>query len=87
MAVSIRLKRLGKRHVPQYRVVVIDSKDRRDGREIEAIGLYQPKTDPALVKIDEEKALEWLRKGARPSATVRSLLSKNGTMAKFAAGE
>ncbi len=85
MAVCIRLKRLGKRHVAQYRVVVIDERKRRDGRELDAIGIYQPKTDPAIVQIDEDKALEWLRKGARPSATVRSLLSKQGTMAKFGA--
>jgi len=85
MAVSIRLKRIGKRHVPQYRVVVMDKRRRRDGRQIDTIGLYQPKGDPAVVRIDEDKALEWLRKGARPSATVRSLLSDQGIMAKFAA--
>ena len=85
MAVSIRLKRFGKRGAPSYRVVVIDERRRRDGRQIDTIGIYQPKGDPATVRIDEEKALEWLQKGARPSATVRSLLSKQGVMAKFAA--
>jgi len=85
MAASIRLRRVGKRHVPQYRVVVIDERKRRDGRQIDTIGIYQPKGDPATVRIDEEKALEWLRKGARPSATVRSLFSKQGIMTKFAA--
>ena len=85
MAVSIRLKRFGKRGDPHYRVVVIDERRRRDGRQIDTIGIYQPKSDPATVRIDEEKALEWLQKGARPSATVRSLLSKQGIMAKLAA--
>jgi len=85
MAVSIRLKRFGKRGAPSYRVVVIDERRRRDGRQIDTIGIYQPKSDPATVRIDEEKALEWLQKGARPSATVRSLLSKQGIMAKLAA--
>ena len=85
MAVSIRLKRFGKRHEPHYRVVVIDERRGRDGRQIDTIGIYQPKGDPATVRIDEEKALGWLRKGARPSATVRNLLSKQGIMAKFAA--
>jgi len=85
MAVSIRLKRFGKRGAPHYRVVVIDERRRRDGRQIDTIGIYQPKSDPATVRIDEEKVLEWLQKGARPSATVRSLLSKQGIMAKFAA--
>jgi len=85
MAVSIRLKRFGKRGAPSYLVVVIDERRRRDGRQIDTIGIYQPKSDPATVRIDEEKALEWLQKGARPSATVRSLLSKQGIMAKLAA--
>ncbi len=86
MAVSIRLKRFGKRHAPYYRVVVIDERRRRDGRQIDEIGIYQPKDDPAVVRIDEEKAIEWLRKGAQPSATVRSLLSEQGIMKKFAEG-
>ena len=86
MAVSIRLKRFGKRGAPSYRVVVIDKRQRRDGRQIDTIGIYQPKGDPVTVRIDEEKALDWLRKGARPSATVRSLLSDRGIMAKVAAG-
>jgi len=85
MGASIRLKRFGKRHAPYYRVVVIDKRRRRDGRQIDTLGIYQPNSDPATFEIEEEKVLEWLRQGAQPSATVRSLLSQRGIMAKFAA--
>lgn len=82
--VKIRLKRMGAAKAPFYRIVVLDSRTRRDGREIEVLGTYDPKANPALVKIDEEKVLEWLNKGALPSDTIRNILSKNGTMKKFA---
>lgn len=82
--VKIRLKRMGAKKSPFYRIVVNDARTRRDGREIEVLGTYDPKTNPALVKIDEEKTLEWLNNGAMPSDTVRNILSKNGIMKKFA---
>lgn len=83
MSVVIRLKRMGKKKQPFYRVVVADSRSPRDGRFIENIGTYDPKKDPAEIIIQEEKALEWMRTGAKPSDTVRSLLSRIGVMAKF----
>ncbi|EGL82582.1 30S ribosomal protein S16 [Caldalkalibacillus thermarum TA2.A1] len=83
MAVKIRLKRMGAKKKPFYRVVVADSRSPRDGRFIEQIGTYNPLSQPAEIKIDEEKALKWLQNGAKPSDTVRSLLSKTGVLAKF----
>ncbi len=83
MAVRIRLKRIGAHKAPFYRVVVSDSHSPRDGRFIEEIGTYNPVSQPAQVKIDEEKALKWLQNGAQASDTVRSLLSKAGVLAKF----
>jgi len=80
--VKIRLRRMGRRNRPFYRVVVADSRSPRDGKFIEVIGHYNPLTDPAAVTIDEEKALKWLRCGAEPTDTVRSLLSKLGIMDK-----
>lgn len=82
--VKMRLKRMGAKKVPFYRIVIADSRSRRDGRDIDTIGTYDPTKSPAVVTINEEKALEWLNKGAVPTDTVRSLLSKNGTMKKFA---
>lgn len=81
--VKLRLKRMGAKKVPFYRIVAADSKSRRDGREIETLGTYDPTKKPAIVNIDEEKALAWLNKGAVPTDTVRALLSKNGTLKKF----
>ena len=81
--VKLRLKRMGAKKVPFYRIVAADSRSRRDGRDIEMIGTYDPTKQPAIVNIDEEKAIEWLNKGAVPTDTVRNLLSKNGTMAKY----
>ncbi|UNC92745.1 30S ribosomal protein S16 [Candidatus Contubernalis alkaliaceticus] len=78
MAVKIRLKRLGAKKSPFYRIVVADSRFPRDGRFIEEIGYYNPLTDPTTLKIDEEKAVQWLQKGAQPSDTVRALLNKAG---------
>jgi len=85
--VKIRLKRMGAKKVPFYRIVVTDSRNARDGREIEVLGTYDPKKNPALVNIDENKILEWLNTGAQPSDTVRNILSKNGIMAKFTANK
>jgi small subunit ribosomal protein S16 len=83
MATRIRLKRMGAHKAPYYRVVVTDSRSPRDGRFIEEIGYYNPLTEPTTVKIDEEKALKWLKNGAQASDTVRSLFSKAGIMTKF----
>ena len=83
MAVKIRLKRMGAKKNPFYRVVVADSRFPRDGRFIEAIGYYNPTTDPVDVKIDNELALKWLNNGAQPSDTVRNILSSVGVMKQF----
>ena len=83
MAVKIRLKRMGAKKKPFYRIVVADSRSRRDGRFIETIGTYNPLAEPAEIKIDEELALKWLQNGAKPSDTVRNLLSKQGILEKF----
>ena len=80
--VKIRLRRMGRRNRPFYRVVAADSRSPRDGKFIEIIGHYNPLTDPATVSIDEEKALKWLACGAQPTDTVRSLLGKLGIMDK-----
>jgi len=76
MAVKIRLKRMGAKKAPFYRVVVADSRAPRDGRFIEEIGYYNPTTEPATVKIDAEKAANWIKNGAQPSDTVKRLLNK-----------
>jgi len=76
MAVKIRLKRMGAKHAPFYRVVVADSRSPRDGRFIEEIGYYNPTTEPTTIKIDVEKAANWMKNGAQPSDTVKRLLSK-----------
>ncbi|HAA38187.1 MAG TPA: 30S ribosomal protein S16 [Firmicutes bacterium] len=78
MAVRIRLKRVGAKKRPFYRIVVADSRSPRDGRFIDEIGVYNPTTDPITLKIDDEKAQAWLQKGAQPSDTVKSLLAKAG---------
>jgi len=83
MAVKIRLKRLGAKKAPFYRIVVADSRAPRDGRDIETLGTYNPLTDPATVMIDEEAALKWLGNGAKPSDTARNILSQQGIMEKF----
>ena len=75
---------MGAKKVPFYRIVVADARARRDGRDIEVIGTYDPTKNPAMVNIDEERALAWLNEGAVPTDTVRNLLAKNGTMQKFA---
>ncbi|MEW6573686.1 MAG: 30S ribosomal protein S16 [Bacillota bacterium] len=78
MAVRIRLKRMGAKKQPRYRIVVADARSPRDGRFIEEIGYYNPIADPAEVKIDEERAREWLAKGAKPTNTVRVLFTRTG---------
>ncbi|WP_040228094.1 30S ribosomal protein S16 [Bhargavaea cecembensis] len=83
MAVKIRLKRMGAKKTPFYRIVVADSRSPRDGRQIETIGTYNPLTKPAELKIDEELTLKWLENGAKPSDTVRNLLSSQGIMEKY----
>ncbi len=83
MAVRIRLRRMGKKKQPFYRVVVADIRSPRDGRFIENIGTYDPRQNPAEIAIEEEKALYWLGQGATPSETVRSLFSRIGVMKKF----
>ena len=83
MAVKIRLKRIGAKKSPFYRIVVADSRAPRDGRQIETVGTYNPLTKPAEVKINEELALKWLQDGAKPSDTVRNLFSEQGIMEKY----
>lgn len=83
MAVSIRLKRMGRKGHPFYRIVVADERNPRQGRYIDDIGYYDPMKDPAEIQINEEKALTWLGKGTVPTGTVRSLLSKAGILQKF----
>ena len=83
MAVKLRLKRMGAKKRPFYRIVAADSRSPRDGRFIETVGTYNPIMEPAEVKINEEVALKWLNDGAIPTDTVRDLLSKQGIMKKF----
>ena len=85
MTTKIRLRRLGAKKAPFYRVVVADSRSARDGKFIEEIGYYDPNTKPATVKIDEEKAMKWLNDGAQVSDTVKALLKSEGILAKRAA--
>ena len=84
MAVKIRLKRMGAKRAPYYRIVAADSRAPRDGRFIEQLGTYDPTKNPAVLTIKEEETLKWLNNGAQPSDTVRNLLSEKGIMAKFA---
>lgn len=80
MAVKIRLKRMGAKKSPFYRVVVADSRYPRDGRFIEEIGTYNPLTDPSAINIDAEKAQKWIKNGAQPTDTVKTLLKKVGAV-------
>ena len=80
MAVKIRLRRMGAKKTPFYRIVVADSRYPRDGRFIEEIGYYNPLTEPKTFKVDEEKAKKWISNGAQPTDTVKALLKKNGTI-------
>jgi len=81
--VKIRLKRMGAKKAPFYRIVVADSRSPRDGAFIETVGTYNPLTTPAEIKVDEELTLKWLNNGAVPTDTVRNILSKAGIMKKF----
>lgn len=83
MAVKLRLMRMGAKKRPFYRIVAADSRSPRDGRFIETVGTYNPITEPAEIKINEEIALKWLSNGAIPTDTVRDLFSKQGIMKKF----
>ena len=83
MAVKIRLKRMGAKKRPFYRIVAADSRSPRDGRFIETVGTYQPIYKDNNITIDEEKALKWLNEGAQPTDTVRNILSKEGIMEKY----
>ena len=83
MAVKIRLRRMGGKKDSFFRSVVADSRSPRDGRFVESIGYYDPTTEPATVKMDEEKALEWIAKGAQVTDTVKALLQKQGTLKKI----
>ncbi|MCI8545071.1 MAG: 30S ribosomal protein S16 [Bacilli bacterium] len=83
MAVKLRLKRMGSKKKPFYRIVAADSRSPRDGRFIENVGTYNPITEPAEIKIDEEVAMKWLKDGAIPTDTVRDLLKKQGILEKF----
>ena len=83
MAVKLRLRRMGAKRQPFYRIVAADSRSPRDGKFIEIIGTYNPLTEPAEIKIDEELVLKWLRTGAEPTETVRTLFRKTGILEKF----
>ncbi|MBI2862948.1 MAG: 30S ribosomal protein S16 [Chloroflexi bacterium] len=87
MMVKIRLRRMGAKKQPSYRVVVADSKAPRDGAFIETIGYYNPLTDPATIAIDEEKALRWLRQGAQPTESTANLLRRASIFDKFEAAK
>ncbi len=83
MAVKIRLTRLGKKKQPSYRVVVMDSRKQRDGKYIEQLGFYDPKQNPSVVEIDNERALHWLRVGAQPTERAQKLLEISGAWTQF----
>jgi len=83
--VKIRLMRTGMKKAPSYRIVVADARSPRDGRIVENIGWYNPRTEPSTITIDEEKALKWLSVGAQPTDSVRSLFERIGINAKFQA--
>lgn len=83
MSVKIRLKRMGSKKRPFYRIVVADSRSPRDGRFIETVGTYNPLVEPAEVKLEKEDIMQWLNNGAQPSDTVRNLLSQAGIMKEY----
>ena len=85
MAVKLRLTRVGKTKQPQYRVIAADSRRARDGRFIEILGQYNPRTEPSYLKIDNDKAVAWLLKGAQPTERVKKLLEISGAWAQFSA--
>ena len=83
MATKIRLKRLGKIRSPHYRIIVIDSRAKRDGKAIEEIGIYHPKNDPSVIRVDSERAQYWLSVGAQPTEAVVAILKRSGDWQKF----
>ncbi len=83
MAVRIRLTRAGRKKIPCYRIVVMDGRKRRDGAYLDQLGVYYPSQQPAVLELASQKALDWMRKGAQPSDTVRSLFSREGVMIQF----
>lgn len=85
MAVKLRLTRVGKTKQPQYRVIAADSRRARDGRFIEILGQYNPRTEPSTITIDNDKAVKWLMQGAQPTERVRKLLEISGAWAQFTA--
>ncbi|MZQ75579.1 MAG: 30S ribosomal protein S16 [Peptoclostridium sp.] len=87
MAVKIRLKRMGAHKKPFYRIVVADSRSPRDGKFIEEIGFYNPVSEAKEVRINDEKAVKWLKDGAQPTETVKDLFKKNGILEKFEAAK
>jgi small subunit ribosomal protein S16 len=85
VAVKLRLMRMGKKKQPTYRVVAADSRSPRDGRFIEILGTYQPRAEPSVVKIDNERAVKWLSEGAQPTERVHKLLAISGALDEFKA--
>ena len=83
MAVKLRLTRVGKTKQPQYRIVAADSRSPRDGRFIEIVGHYNPRTDPSSLTVDNDKAVKWLRQGAQPTERVQKLLEISGAWTEF----
>jgi small subunit ribosomal protein S16 len=86
VAVKLRLMRMGKKKQPTYRVVAADSRSPRNGRFIEILGTYEPRAEPSVIKIDADKAVGWLRKGAQPTETVEKLLKISGAWEQFKPG-
>jgi small subunit ribosomal protein S16 len=87
MAVKLRLTRVGKKKQPQYRVVAADSRAARDGRFIQIIGTYNPRTEPSTISIDSDKAVKWLMDGAQPTERVKKLLEVSGAWEAFTAAK
>lgn len=87
MAVKLRLTRVGKTKQPQYRVIAADSRRARDGRFIEILGQYNPRTEPSHLKVDNDKAVAWLQQGAQPTERVRKLLEISGAWEQFTASK
>ena len=86
MAVKLRLMRMGKKKQPTYRIVAADGRSPRDGRFIEILGTYEPRAEPSVIKVDNEKAIGWLRQGAQPTETVEKILKISGAWDEFKGG-
>jgi small subunit ribosomal protein S16 len=87
VAVKLRLMRMGKKKQPTYRVVAADSRSPRDGRIIERLGTYEPRAEPSVVNIDNDRAVKWLSQGAQPTETVAKLLAQSGALEQFRAAK